>query len=68
MKIKFLSDFRGRETGEQFFCAGQIAEVDVETAERLINDERAELIPSEIPEVVANEKPAETPLKKGKRK
>jgi hypothetical protein len=57
MKIKFLSDFRGRETNEQFYQAGEVVELPLETAERLINDGRAERV--EI------EEPAK-PAKKGK--
>lgn len=59
MKIKFLHDFRGRETGEQYYTAGQVVEIDDQTAARLIADKRAE--------EVKDEQPEQTP-KKGRRK
>ncbi len=57
MKIQFLSDFRGRETGEQYFKAGEIASL--ETGAQLVALGRAvEIV--ETPIAVADKKPAET--------
>jgi hypothetical protein len=41
MKIKFLVDYRGRETGENFFRKGEVADLDPEGATFLIQDGRA---------------------------
>ena len=66
MQIKFLTDFRGRETGEQFFRAGDVADIeDPKQAAALIANGRAVELPS--PVAVADEKPAALPAK-GKRK
>ena len=42
MKIKMLSDFRGRETNEQYYQAGQVADLPDDVAARLVADKRAE--------------------------
>ena len=60
MKIIFLTDFRGRETNEHFYQAGEVADFDDQTAERLIADKRAELAEQPTPEA--------QPAKKGKAK
>ncbi len=44
MKIKFLVDFRGRETGERYYRAGETVELEDETAQTLVSDGRAELV------------------------
>jgi hypothetical protein len=59
MKIKFMTDFRGVETHEVFFRAGEIAEVDDEHAERMIRDNVAIKVHQPQPEV-------EAPKRKGK--
>lgn len=62
MKIKFLSDFRGRETGEQFFKAGDIA--DLETGAQLVATGRAVEVTEkkiETPVAVVDKKPAAVP-------
>lgn len=64
MQIKFLVDFRGRETNERYYTAGQLVELDDQTAARLIADKRAE---SAEPEPEAQPEPEQTP-KKGRRK
>lgn len=50
MKIKFLADFRGRETGERFFVAGEEWDCEPAEAERLILDGRAEPVIEPEPE------------------
>lgn len=47
MKIKFLSDFRGRLTRERFYQEGEVAEFDAATAAQIIALGRA--IPAEPP-------------------
>lgn len=58
-KIKMLIDFRGRETNEQYYKAGEVVEVSDGIAARLIETKRAELAEIETP-------PAQ-PAKKGKK-
>jgi hypothetical protein len=41
MWIKFIVDYRGRETGENFFQKGQVADLESEGASFLIADKRA---------------------------
>lgn len=41
MKIKFLVDYRGRETGENFYQKGEVADLEPEGATFLIQDHRA---------------------------
>ena len=67
MKLKFLNDFRGRETGEQFFKAGEVGEFDEPQARALLAGGRAILVDIQ-PVAVADEKHAELPAKKGRRK
>lgn len=64
MKIQFLTDFRGRETGERFFQAGQVVELDDDTAAGLIANRRAV---SAEPAPEPEPQPAPAPAK-GKRK
>lgn len=64
MKIKFLSDFRGRETNEQFYQSGDIVDLPGDIAARLVTDGRAvEIVEkvAKLPVVVADEKPTVTP-------
>jgi hypothetical protein len=63
MKVKFKSDFRGKETGEQYFRAGEIADFDDKTAARLVTDGRAEFEKGGI-----DEQPAEVTNEKSIRK
>jgi len=63
MKTKFLQDFRGRETNEQFYEKGQIID----------GDAFAFLAPRGIVEIIEDEQPAPkepapAPAKKGKAK
>jgi len=44
MKILFLQDFQGVETGNVFYQRGQIVQLDDGVAARLVADKRAELI------------------------
>lgn len=44
VKVRFLQDFGGRETKEQFFRKGDEWEFDTETASRLVFDGRAEVV------------------------
>lgn len=71
MKIKFLQDFRGRETNEQFFERGQVAEFEDGVASRLVADGRAEFVPVVVevaPVEVVTETVEETEAPKRKRK
>lgn len=42
VKVKFLVDFRGKLTKEQFYTAGTVAEFDVAIAQQLFDGGRAE--------------------------
>lgn len=64
MKVKFLVDFRGRETGEVFYRAGDVADIEPLPARQLIGNGCAIEIE---PVIVADEKPVAIPAK-GKRK
>lgn len=44
MKIKFLQDFQGVETGGVFYKLGQIVDLDYGVASRLVADKRAVLV------------------------
>lgn len=50
MKVIFITDFQGVETNEMFFRRGDVAELDDDTAARLITDKRAEAVPDAQPE------------------
>lgn len=66
MKVKFLQDFRGRETNEVFYQAGDIADIDpVDLVERGICEKVAE--PKPAPEV-KEQRATVSPTKKGKSK
>jgi hypothetical protein len=43
-KVRFLQDFRGKETREVFYLKGQEVELDGGMAERLLADRRVELV------------------------
>lgn len=53
MKIKFLQDFQGVETGGKFYERGQIVLLDDSVAARLVADKRAELIVEDYKETVS---------------
>lgn len=60
MKIIFLQDFQGVETGGVFYTRGQVVDLSIDVALRLVNDKRA--APMEVPmEVPVYEQPAEQP-------
>ena len=44
MEIKFLQDFRGRETNEAFYLKDTIADLPDHMADRLVADGRAEYV------------------------
>ncbi len=44
MKVKMLSDFRGRETGERLLYEGGVFEIDEGLAEYLIKHHKAERV------------------------
>jgi hypothetical protein len=70
MKIKFLIDFRGRETNEQFYQSGDIVDVSGDMGARLVTDGRAvEIVEkvAKLPVVVADEKPTVTPAQHKRR-
>lgn len=66
MKVKFLQDFRGRETNEIFYQAGDIADIDpVDLVKRGICKEVVEPKPAlEVKE----QRATASPTKKGKSK
>ena len=55
MKIKFLQDFQGVETGGVFYKLGQVVVLADSVASRMIADKRAILIPEPVIEVLAED-------------
>ncbi len=51
MRVQFLVDFRGKLTGEIFYRAGETAEFAPATAQALIDEGRAVLVPEPTPEI-----------------
>lgn len=49
MTVKFLVDYRGKLTNEQYYLAGTVAEFDKETAAALVEAGRAELVEPDKP-------------------
>lgn len=54
VKVRFVQDFRGKLTKEQFYLTGEIAEFEASTAQALLDEKRVEL--AEVEEVVSDEK------------
>ncbi len=50
-KVKFLTDFRGRETNEVYYIKDSIVELEDSVALRLIEDKRAVLVDDYIEEM-----------------
>lgn len=50
MVVKFLRDYRGKETGEKFYQAGEVLELDNAAALRLIEWHAAEEVKRPLPE------------------
>lgn len=48
-KVKFLQDFRGKETNEVFYTQGQEAEFPDHVAELLVKDGRVEIVAAPMP-------------------
>ncbi len=48
MRVRFLVDFRGVLTNEQFYVADTEADFDAETAKALIADGRAEAVDQDV--------------------
>lgn len=71
MKIKFLQDFRGRETDEVFYKFGDEVDLPDGVATRLVNDGRAEFVKVEVVEAVEVIEPVEVvgekPSKRGRK-
>ena len=71
-EIRFLVDFRGRLTNEQFYLAGTVTSFDSQVAKRLVDEGRAVYVeaPQDAPEAQGEPTPAEvdTPAPKPKRK
>ncbi len=68
MKIQFLVDFRGRETNEQYFKAGEIT--DLENGAQLVAAGRAvEIVEKRIetPVTVADKKPVAVQVQHNKK-
>lgn len=42
MLVKFLQDFQGRETNEQFYKLGEVVDLPSHIADRLLTDKRVE--------------------------
>ena len=51
MRVQFLVDFRGKLTGEIFYRVGETAEFSPATAQALIDEGRAVLVPEPTPEI-----------------
>ena len=51
MQVQFLVDFRGKLTKEIFYRAGETAEFAPATAQALIDEGRAVLVPDVTPEI-----------------
>ena len=68
MKVKFLVDFRGRETGERYYQAGDVVEANNEVfdLEALASRRIVEVIP-DAPAEVPPSLPPEPPKNKSKR-
>ena len=62
LKLRFLVDFQGRETGNQFFKAGEIGEFSRDAALQMVNEVRAVILEETKPEP----QPEPAPKKKGK--
>lgn len=69
MRIKFLQDFQGRETKNIFYVKGQEVELDVETADLLVRENRAvEVVePIEVRQPVIEVVEDSKPTKRGKK-
>lgn len=64
MKVKFLQDFRGRETNERFYQAGDVVDIDpVDLVKRGICEKIVEPAPE-----VKEQRATVSPTKKGKSK
>lgn len=50
MRVRFLMDFRGKLTREQFFLTGEEGEFPDQIAQTLIDDRRAEAVVPEAPQ------------------
>ncbi len=48
MKVKFIVDFMGKETNEQFYPKGSVVDFDPELAEMLVTDGRAVVAEDEV--------------------
>lgn len=69
--IKFVQDFRGRETNEAFYKSGDEVDLPDGVATRLVNDGRAEFVKVEVVEAVEVIEPVEAveekPFKRGRK-
>jgi hypothetical protein len=64
MNIRFVRDFRGRETQERFYRAGEVLDVDSDTAEKLIASHAAVAVEAvQVEMKIENE-----PVRKGRKK
>lgn len=61
MRVKFLQDFQGVETGEVFYLRGQVINLPDTQAERLLRDERVALMPAEVPSAAVEAAPEPEP-------
>lgn len=55
MKVRFLVDFRGKLTKEQFYLAGSEVEFPADVATRLVDEGRAEYVAEVAPEPPADD-------------
>jgi hypothetical protein len=68
MRIRFLRDFRSQHTGEIFYEAGQVIDLESEHATPLIEEGAAEAVPLKAREGQAEPKPPEArPIQPRKR-
>ncbi len=68
MRVQFLVDYRGKLTQENYYTAGAVVEFDAGTAQALVDEGRAEMLPALVPapEITpALPKPAQRKAKQG---
>ncbi len=67
MKVKFVKGFQGRETNNIWREAGQVLEVEEETAEILLRDNRVTVVIDEPAPVEPDPDPEQPKQKRGKK-
>ena len=67
MKVKFVTGFQGRETNNIWRDAGQVVDVDEETAEILLRDNRAVIVDEPAPVIEPDPETEQPKQKRGKK-